>query len=70
MTGPEHFKKAEECIKKAFGSWGDQPEPEGQRIWLAQAQVHATLALAAATAVEYTRSSDGRIAEEWYAVID
>lgn len=48
MTGPEHYKKAEDLLKlaseTALGS-------DMERFDLAAAQVHATLALAAATAL-------------------
>ncbi|GII84574.1 hypothetical protein Ssi03_25640 [Sphaerisporangium siamense] len=44
MTGPEHYREAE----KLLAQYGD---PEFAAIDLAAAQVHATLALAAATAL-------------------
>lgn len=47
MTGPEHFKEAERLIEA--GVYDDQ-EPELVARDVALAQVHATLALAAATA--------------------
>jgi hypothetical protein len=46
MTGPEHYQKAESLIGIAERS-EDAPVAVGQI--LAEAQVHATLALAAAT---------------------
>ncbi|OLT36737.1 hypothetical protein BJF79_30670 [Actinomadura sp. CNU-125] len=46
MTGPEHYQRAEELLDR---SDGDDPETAAVRV--AQAQVHATLALAAATAM-------------------
>ena len=39
MTGPEHYRKAESLLRK------------GDTLDIAEAQVHATLALAAATAL-------------------
>lgn len=59
MTGPEHYRTAEELIagamKHRFGNDGDwQKDPERHHIadaLIAEAQVHATLALAAATAL-------------------
>ncbi len=51
MTGPEHFREAETAAQRAEGlvTAGD---PEGLApVWAALGQVHATLALAAATAV-------------------
>jgi len=44
MTGSEHFREAESMIRKA-----QKLKPEPCALALAQAQVHATLALAAAT---------------------
>jgi uncharacterized protein HemY len=49
MTGPEHYAKAEEYLEKASGSLNT--EYEG---YVVRAQVHATLALAAATALGNT----------------
>lgn len=43
MTGPEHYREAERLI----GNY----QSDGDTVWLAQAQVHATLAQAAATAL-------------------
>jgi len=46
MTGPEHFRAAELLLAEA----GEQPGEASARS-IATAQVHATLALAAATAL-------------------
>ena len=43
MNGPEHYREAEICILQADGKHG--------QLRAAIAQVHATLALAAATAL-------------------
>jgi hypothetical protein len=55
MTGPEHYQAAE----RVFDGLYDEATPEGRahdmKI-LAEAQVHATLALVAATAL---RTGDG-----------
>ncbi|GGU12948.1 hypothetical protein [Streptomyces violascens] len=61
MTGPEHYREAERLIAVAVRS--DQTTYEGENPeadrTLAEAQVHATLALAAATAlVDETPRSD------------
>lgn len=56
MTGPEHYRQAEKSIQHAQES-GDYPEVE--RIHLAYAQAHATLALAAATAMNNRQNADG-----------
>ena len=60
MTGPEHYKKAEEFAERAdavmdaewgiYASMGTQERIQRRTADLAAAQVHATLALAAATA--------------------
>lgn len=48
MTGPEHYRKAEKLVRDFKGDTND----------LRAAQVHATLALAAATAMS-GRPADG-----------
>ncbi|WP_434744596.1 hypothetical protein [Streptomyces sp. A-14] len=48
MTGPEHYRKAEQRLLMA---WEEDRAPEDVRHLVAEAQVHATLALAAATAL-------------------
>ena len=51
MTGPEHYREAEQILTRLADSdmiRGD----EGEAELLAEAQVHATLALAAATAAQ------------------
>jgi hypothetical protein len=54
MTGPEHYREAERLAKQAF-AFSDDPTADLWRevaaLELAAAQVHATLALAAATAL-------------------
>lgn len=47
MTGPEHYRAAEQLIEIAKNS---QDAPIATAQLLAEAQIHATLALAAATA--------------------
>jgi len=59
MTGPEHYREAEALAESALewmGGWGESEMPAAERLArknsdLAKAQVHATLALAAATAL-------------------
>lgn len=61
MTGPEHFAEAERLIATAADPFDfDLTQAERNTIALA-AQVHATLALAAATALR----SIGRELEGW-----
>jgi hypothetical protein len=47
MTGPEHYAESERLIQQARDSTGT----DWRALYLTQAQVHATLALAAATAL-------------------
>lgn len=54
MTGPEHYLEAEKLLSHAFGI-EDRGSAEDVCL-LAEAHVHATLALAAATAVSGSRS--------------
>jgi hypothetical protein len=51
MTGPDHFRKAEELTEKAHEYLGQGDGQENAALWAAVAQIHATLALAAATAL-------------------
>jgi hypothetical protein len=51
MTGPEHYLKAEELLGKAQ-EFVEGDEPSAATWSAQQAQVHATLALAAATALK------------------
>jgi hypothetical protein len=53
MTGPEHYQEAERLTNLAQGQ-----EMEWAMFTLAQAQVHATLALAAATALGQDTDTD------------
>lgn len=66
MTGPEHWREAERHLREAFACTEDQNylSDWNQR----QAQVHATLALAAATAfggITLTLALDSDLAAEW-----
>lgn len=54
MTGPEHYKRAESFLNQlrhAHASTMSRVTPERATAAMAEAQVHATLALAAATAL-------------------
>jgi len=59
MTGPDHYRKAEELATKADDYLGQGEGQHSAAVWAAVAQVHATLALAAATALG-TTAADGR----------
>ena len=69
MTGPEHYKKAEEILRAAF----DESNMTEKSYLVSLAGVHATLALAAATAANDPdpdgHGQDGDIKEEWFKVI-
>jgi hypothetical protein len=43
MTGPDHYRKAEELTAKAHDYLG-QGEGQSAAVWAAVAQIHATLA--------------------------
>jgi hypothetical protein len=61
MTGPEHYREAEQLAEKAgavmdadygwMASLSSEERLQRRAAYLAEAQVHATLALAAATAL-------------------
>lgn len=51
MTGPEHYAKAEQLLEDAHKMQHDSGPGCGSEELIAEAQVHATLALAAATAL-------------------
>ena len=51
MTGPEHYRRAEELAAEAHRLLGQGDGQATASVWAAVAQTHAVLALAAATAV-------------------
>ncbi len=79
-TGPEHYREAESRLHMA---WEDGREPENIAHLVAEAQVHATLALTTATVMHAITQGNAanRIHLEWvewdsatkatsYAVVD
>jgi hypothetical protein len=48
MTGPEHFLRAEQLAEEAHKHLGHGEGQATAAVWAAVAQVHATLAVAAA----------------------
>ena len=58
MTGPEHFRRAEELAAKAAEYLGQGDGQDSAAVWAAVAQVHATLALAAARNPDYEETPD------------
>lgn len=69
MNGPEHYREAERLAALAEQEWGDSQagDPCPRAVVTAQrAQVHATLALAAATALQTAGiPKDGPTATAW-----
>lgn len=65
MTGPEHFSEAEALIQQARTA--EHYDTTAIGLALAEAQVHATLALAAATALSAPVNDEhpGFTVEEW-----
>jgi hypothetical protein len=51
VTGPEHYRRAEELAAEAHRLLGQGDGQATAGVWAAVAQTHAVLALAAATAV-------------------
>lgn len=59
MTGPEHFRRAEKLAAEAHKHLGHGEGQTTAALFAAVAQVHATLALAAATA-DASRAGDAQ----------
>lgn len=69
MTGPEHYREAERLLAAATDDDGDIQTDDGMTAnILAAAQVHATLAHAAATAIPQTRAHTLADMKAWSAV--
>ncbi len=73
MNGPDHYRESERLlgeVERTPDAWGEAAEYCRQQ--LAAAQVHATLALAAATAYravcDYWSDEDLDTSREWAAV--
>lgn len=60
MTGPQHFRRAELLAQQAQASMGEGSQ-EAAVAWAAIGQIHAALALAAATAIDPDRQR-----EDWH----
>lgn len=50
-SGPEHYRESETCTRQACAS-DEAGDIADAHVWIGLAQVHATLALAAATALQ------------------
>ena len=70
MTGPEHYREAEQLAERAHHwTYGDGADPVVGAALAAEAQVHATLALAAATALnDYPDGAPVNDVAAWRAV--
>lgn len=70
MTGPEHYREAETLLLNVFKT--GKHDAALLDIWVKAAQVHATLALAAATAYpavkDYSGDEDGSVSRGWNSV--
>ena len=56
MTGPQHYAEAE---RRLLMAWEEDSTPERSTQLVAEAQVHATLAVAAATATQTSVAAFG-----------
>jgi hypothetical protein len=54
MMDPDHYRKAEELTEKATEYLGQGDGQQSAGVWAAVAEIHATLALAAASALGTT----------------
>jgi hypothetical protein len=52
VTGPEHYEEAQTCVELGNHVHVNGGDPGRAALYFAEAQVHATLALAAATAYQ------------------
>ena len=57
MTGPEHYAEAEASLEMGNHVHVNGGDPGRAALYFAEAQVHATLALAAATAYRATEAN-------------
>jgi hypothetical protein len=62
MDGRDHFRKAEEIAAKAHEYLGQGDGQASAAVWAAVAQVHATLALAAAASPDLGREETNEAA--------
>jgi hypothetical protein len=69
VTGPEHYREAEQLVVRAYHhTFGAGRDPAAGAAFAAEAQVHATLALAAATAlsgITLTLPDGSDLAADW-----
>ena len=70
MSGPEHYREAGRLIEQAHKEQAENGPGCGSEEILTEAQVHATLALAAATAYPTARDEDTPTARKWCKWVD
>ena len=68
MTGPEHYREAERLLLLAESPLGAAMLADGYDV-TAQAQAHATLALAAAQVEAVAARGPGDVEREWMDVV-
>lgn len=61
MTGPEHYQAAEKCVEDVQ----NMADADAIELVLMEAQVHATLALAAATALGQRQEPRAKDINAW-----
>ncbi|MFM9566156.1 hypothetical protein [Streptomyces turgidiscabies] len=67
MTGPEHYRRAQDLLSTVTSEEGRVRRENGDEVVIAVAQVHATLALAAATALTtMTTRASTRTIRQWH----
>jgi len=73
VTGPDHFRESERLIEQAHQVQADNGPGCGSEEILTEASVHATLALAAATAYpairDYWGDEDTVVSREWVTAV-
>ena len=70
MTGPEHYREAEQMLTDGPGCQCEHSCCVHHQTLIAEAQVHATLALAAATALGREGSGGGQPSKDSTAWFD
>lgn len=67
MTGPEHYRRAQDLLSTVTSEEGRVRRESGDEVVIAVAQVHATLALVAATALTaMTDRASTRTIRQWH----
>ena len=69
MSGPEHYRAAENWLREAEDGWGAGMIPEAVAALAAIAQGHATLAAAAAAVEQTGARGPGDITIAWSDIV-